>query len=162
MTAFGHIASVVAIWTMMLFGLRFAVAAGHWLIPIAIAGWRLARCAGPDTRMCRRAFLLAIECLHFDLSRAITTPWSATLLFAGSVLVGLAFACGSAGDAAQLVAHRPEAWQAFDVVTDCIAAILGVTGMAFIQAATSHRRTASFLVSAALVLTGLGIGVLTL
>jgi len=162
MTALGHIMSVVAIWTMMLFGLRFAVAAGNWLLPLAGAAWQLARCEGPDTRICRRRFLQAVDQLHIDLHSAITTPWSATLLFAGSVLIGFAFAAGSAGDAAQLVSHHPEAWTAFDIVTDCIAALAGVTGMAFVQAATSRRRTASFLVSAALVLTGLGIGVVTL
>lgn len=146
----------------MLFGVRFAVAAVNWLLPLGAAVWHLVRCEGRDSRQCRRRFIGAIDQLHDDLNSAITTPWSATLLFAGSVLIGVAFACGSAGDAAQLVARHPDAWQSFDVVTDCVAAILAVTGMSFLQAATSLRRTASFLVSGALVLTGLGIGVLTL
>lgn len=162
MTALGHIASVVAIWTMMLVGLRFAVAAGNWLVPLGGAAWHLTRCEGFDTRACRRRFVRTVDQLHVDLNSAITTPWSATLLFAGSVLIGFAFAAGSAGDAAQLVSQHPEAWTVFDVVTDCLAAVAAVTGMAFVQAATSRRRTASFLVSAALVFTGLGIGVVTL
>ena len=162
MTPLAHIVSVIAIWTMMLFGLRFAVAAANWLLPLGAAAWHLVRCEGRDSRQCRRRFVGAVDQLHHDLAAAITTPWSGTLLFAGSVLIGFAFAFGSAGDVAQLVARHPEAWQSVDVVTDCVAAIFAVTGMSFLQAATSLRRTASFLVSGALVLTGLGIGVLTL
>lgn len=162
MTALGHVVSVVAIWTMMLFGVRFAVAAGNWLLPLVEAAWHLVRCEGPDIRVCRRRFVDTIAQLHLDLNAAITTPWSATLLFAGSMLTGVAFFSGSLGDAAKLVAHKPEAWTGFDLVTDCIAAVLAVTGMAFIQAATSRRRTASFLVSAALIGTGLGVGYFTL
>lgn len=162
LTPVGHVASTVAIWTMMLTGLRFAVGAFGWARPVLVAAWHLWRCKGPDTRVCRRRFLDAIDQLHVDLNSAITTPWSGTLLFAGSALIGLGYAAGSSGDAMELVSAHPDAWAVFDVVTDCVAAVLAVTGMAFVHAATARRRTASFLVSAVLIVTGLGIGVLTL
>ncbi|MEH3046516.1 hypothetical protein [Sphingomonas adhaesiva] len=162
MTPLAHVSSVVAIWTMMLFGIRFAVAAAQWLVPMMLALWRLARCTEPDKAHCIAAFVASIDQLHVDLRSAMVTPWSATLLFSGSVMIGVAFALGSSGDAAMLVSRHPAGWEVYDVVTDCIAAILGVTGMAFIQAATARRRTASFMVSAVLALTGLGIGVVTL
>ena len=162
MTPLGHIVSVIAIWVMMLFGIRFAVAAAQWLGPMTLALWRLARCTEPDKAGCIAAFVAAIDQLHVDLRSAMVTPWSATLLFSGSALIGWAFALGSSGDAAMLVSRHPAGWEVYDVVSDCFAAISGVTGMAFIQAATARRRTASFMVSAALVATGLGIGVVTL
>lgn len=162
MTALAHVISVVAIWTLMLFGVRFAVSAGHWLVPSAAASWRLARCRGPDHSECRARFRAVIDQLHIDLIMAIKTPWSATLLFAGSVLIGLGYFFGSAGDAAILVSAHPEHWIAFDVVTDCIASVLATTGMSFVLAAFSRHRTASFLVSGVLIATGLGIGVVTL
>ncbi|KQM56704.1 hypothetical protein ASE69_03565 [Sphingomonas sp. Leaf208] len=162
MTPLGHIISVVAIWTMMLFGLRFAAAAGGWLVPIGIAGWRLARCKEIDKRTCKIRFVRAVDILHLDLNRAITTPWSGTLLFAGSVLIGLSYFFGSSGDAAQLVSRYPETWKSYDIATDAAAAVMSVTGMSFVQAATAQRRTASFLVSGALIATGIGIGVVTL
>lgn len=162
MTALAHVISVVAIWTLMLFGVRFAVSAGHWLVPCAAAMWRLARCRGPDRSQCRAHFRAVIDQLHIDLITAIKTPWSATLLFAGSVLIGLGYFFGSAGDAAQLVSAHPDHWLPFDVVTDCIASVLATTGMSFVLAAFSRHRTASFLVSGVLIATGLGIGVVTL
>ncbi|WCP71540.1 hypothetical protein [Sphingomonas hankookensis] len=162
MTPLGHIASVVAIWSMMLFGLRFAVGAIHWLLPLFRAFWQLVRCTEPDKRACRRQFVGTLDQLHRDLNAAITTPWSGTLLFAGSFLIGIGFASGCAGDVLQLLSKNAKAWDAFDVVTDCIAALLSITGMAFVHAATSRRRTASFFVSGALVASGLGIGLLTL
>lgn len=111
---------------------------------------------------CREEFWQEVEQLHVDLRLAMTTPWSATLLFMGSILIGLGFAFSCAGDSAQLVTGDIAGWRAFDVATDCIGALCGVTGMAFVQAATARRRTVSFIVSAALVLTGLGIGIVTL
>ncbi len=162
MTATAHVISVDAIWTLMLFGFRFAVSAGHWLVPSATALWRLARCRGPDHSTCRAQFRAVIDQLHVDLITAIKTPWSATLLFAGSVLIGLGYFFGSLGDAARLVSSHPDHWIAFDVVTDCIASILATTGMSFVLAAFSRHRTASFLVSGVLIATGLGIGVVTL
>jgi len=162
MTPLGHIVSVVAIWTMMLFGLRFASGASKWLIPVAIAGWHLARCREPGKGTCRTRFVAVVNQMHVDLNEAITTPWSGTLLFSGSTLIGLSFFLGSSGDAAQLVAHHPTAWKGFDIVTDALAAVISVTGMSFVHAATAQRRTASFLVSFALIATGIGIGVVTL
>jgi hypothetical protein len=161
-TAVAHVISTVAIWTMMLFGLRFAVSAGHWLLPSARASLQVAYCRGPDRSQCHARLRAAIDQLHVDLVTAIKTPWSATLLFAGSVLIGLGYFSGSLGDAARLVSAHPRQWIAFDVVTDCIAAVLAVTGMSFLLAAFSHHRTASFLVSGVLIVTGLGIGVVTL
>jgi hypothetical protein len=162
MTPLGHIISVVAIWTMMLFGLRFATAAGNWLVPVGIAGWHLFRCKEIDKRTCRIRFVRAIDLLHLNLNRAITTPWSGTLLFSGSVLIGLGYFFGSSGDAVQLVSRHPEAWKSYDITTDAVAAVMSVTGMSFVQAATAQRRTASFLVSGVLIVTGIGIGVVTL
>lgn len=162
MSDVAHVISVVAIWTLMLFGIRFSVSAGHWLVPCAGAAWRLARCRGPDHSECRARFRAVVDQLHVDLITAIKTPWSATLLFAGSVLIGLGYFFGSAGDAARLVSARPDHWITFDVVTDCLASILATTGMSFVLAAFSRHRTASFLVSGVLILTGLGIGVVTL
>lgn len=77
---------------------------------------------------------------------AITTPWSGTLLFAGSVAIGLGYFFGSSGNAAQLVFRYPEAWRAYDIATDALAAAISVTGMSFVRAATARRRTVSFLV----------------
>ncbi|KQO51160.1 hypothetical protein [Sphingomonas sp. Leaf257] len=162
MTALAHIVSVVAIWTLMLFGVRFAVSAGHWLVPCGGALWHLARCRGPNKSECRAAFRATIAQLHADLVSAIKTPWSATLLFGGSVLIGLGYFFGSAGDAARLVSAQPDHWIAFDVATDCTASVFATTGMSFVLAAFSRHRTASFLVSGVLILTGLGIGVSTL
>ncbi|MBB5725059.1 hypothetical protein FHS97_000967 [Sphingomonas endophytica] len=161
MTPAGHIVSVVSIWTMMLYGIRFAVAAGHWLVPAAAALWHLARCRG-DRRSCRARFRATIDQLHADLVSAIKTPWSATLFFLGCTLIGGAYAFGAVGDAVRLVSVRPDAWSGFDIATDRLAAILSVTGMAFVMAAFSQHRTASFLVSGVLVATGLGIAVVTL
>lgn len=161
MTPLAHIVSVVSIWTMMLYGARFAVASGNWLVPLAGAGWHLACCRG-DRRMCRMRFRHAVDELHDDLVGAIQTPWSATLFFSGCVLVGLSYLSGSLGDAIRLVSTRPDSWVAFDVITDCIAAMMSVTGISFIMAAFSKHRTASFLVSTVLILTGLGIAVVTL
>ncbi|MEG3083992.1 hypothetical protein U1707_10100 [Sphingomonas sp. PB2P12] len=162
MTPLGHIVSVVAIWTMMLFGLRFAAGAGKWLIPLAVAGWHLARCRDPGRGVCRARFRAVVDQLHVDLINAITTPWSGTLLFSGSVAIGLGYFFGSSGDAAQLVSQHPDTWKAYDIATDAIAAAVSVTGMSFVHAATARRRTASFLVSFALIATGIGIGVVTL
>lgn len=155
MTPLGHIVSIVAIWTMMLFGLRFAAGAGKWLIPLVIAAW-------PGEGACRARFRAVVDQLHVDLISAITTPWSGTLLFAGSVAIGLGYFFGSSGDAAQLVSRHPDTWKAYDIATDAIAAAISVTGMSFVHAATARRRTASFLVSFALIATGIGIGVVTL
>lgn len=99
MTPLDHISSVVAIWTMMLFGLRFA--AGAWLIPLVFAGWHLVRCREPGKHVCRARFRAIVDRLHVDLISAITTPWSGTLLFAGSVAIGLGYSLGSSGDAAR-------------------------------------------------------------
>ncbi|KQM92239.1 hypothetical protein ASE70_15100 [Sphingomonas sp. Leaf22] len=162
MTPLGHVASVVAIWAMMLFGIRFAVAAIHWLLPVVRSVYRLARATKDDARFCRKQFVHSIDQLHLDLNRAITTPWSGTLLFAGSILIGFGFAAGCTGDVMKLLTKSPASWEAFDVVTDCLAAVMSITGMAFIHAATSQRRTASFLVSGALIFSGLGIGLVTL
>lgn len=162
MTPLGHIVSVVAIWAMMLFGLRFAIAATEWMLPVVAAFWRLMRCGKTARVASGRQFVHAVVRLHVDFKRAIVTPWSAPLLFVGSALIGFGYAFGSAGDAAQLVSRNPDAWKAFDVATGAIAAVLSITGMSFVLAATSQRRTASFLVSAALIGTGVGIGVVTL
>lgn len=132
MSSVAHVVSVVAIWTLMLFGVRFAVSAGHWLVPCAGALVRLAWCRGPDRTECRARFRASVDQLHIDLITAIKTPWSATLLFAGSVLIGLGYFFGSAGDAARLVSTRPDHWIPFDVVTDCIASVLATTGMSFV------------------------------
>ncbi len=161
MTPLAHIISVVAIWSMMLFGLRFAVAAGQWMMPVAKAFgrwlvWRSAR------RSLKARLLQAIVRQHRDLNSALVTPWSATLLFGGAALIGLGYTFGSAGDAMRLVSKHPDAWTAFDVTTDAIAAVMAITGMSFVQAATARHRTASFLVSGALIVTGLGIGIVTL
>jgi hypothetical protein len=161
MTPLAHIVSVVAIWSMMLFGLRFAVAAGQWMLPVAKA-FAVLLLGKKDRRTRRVRFLRAIDKLHLDLNRAIITPWSATLLFGGAALIGLAYSFGSAGDAMRLVSKHPEAWTAFDVATDAAAAAMSITGMSFVQAATAQHRTASFLVSGALIVTGLGIGIVTL
>ncbi|WP_294195854.1 hypothetical protein [uncultured Sphingomonas sp.] len=161
MTPLGHIVSVVSIWTMMLYGVRFSVAAGNWLVPTAGALWHLLWCRG-DRRACRAHFRATIDRLHVDLVTAIKTPWSATLFFLGCMLIGAAYTFGSMGDAARLVSAQPDAWTGFDVTTDCFAAILSVTGMAFVMAGFSRHRTASFLVSGVLVITGLGIAVVTL
>lgn len=161
MTPLGHILSVVAIWTMMLYGVRFSVAAGNWLVPLGGALWHLAWCRG-DRRACRARFRATVDQLHADLVSAIKTPWSATLFFLGCMLIGGAYSFGSMGDAARLISTRPDAWTGFDVATDCLAAILSVTGMAFVMAGFSRHRTASFLVSGVLVFTGLGIAVVTL
>lgn len=162
MTPLAHVVSVVAIWSMMLFGIRFAVAAVEWMLPVGFAFVRWARC-GRDGRMQHgRAFVRAVVRLHVDFRRAIVTPWSAPLLFIGSAMIGFGYAFGSSGDAAKLVSHTPAAWEAFDVVTDAIAAVLSITGMSFVLAATAQRRTASFMVSAALIASGFGIGVVTL
>lgn len=161
MTALGHIVSVVAIWSMMLFGIRFTVDACGWLRPVVGAALHIARCDEPR-RACLRRFRRTVDQLHLDLADVIKSPWSALLLFGGAVLIGVGYACGSAGDVARLVSHNPERWLTFDIVTDCMAAVAAVTGMAFVLAATARKRTASFLVSAVLVATGLGIGVVTL
>lgn len=161
MTALGHIASVVAIWSMMLFGLRFAIDACGWLRPVGAVLLHMARCDEP-CRMCLRHFRRTVDQLHVDLASSIHSPWSALLLFGGALLIGAGYALGSAGDVARLVSHSPDRWVTFDIVTDCIAAIFAVTGMSFVLAATARKRTASFLVSAGLVVTGLGIGVVTL
>jgi hypothetical protein len=162
MTPLGHVASVVAIWTMMLFGLRFAVGAIQWLLPLIVATYRLIRCTQEDRRFCRKQFVHALDRLHLDLNRSITTPWSGTLLFLGSALIGFGYAAGCVGDVMKLLTKMPDAWEAFDVVSDCIAAVLSICGMAFLHAATSQRRTASFFVSGALIVSGLGIGLVTL
>jgi hypothetical protein len=94
MTPLGHIVSVVANWTMMLFGLRFSAAAGNWLVPVTVAGWRLLRCRERDKRTCRIRFVRAVDLLHLNLNFAITPPWSGSLLFAGSVLIGLGYFLG--------------------------------------------------------------------
>lgn len=161
MTPLAHVISVVAIWSMMLFGLRFAAAAGQWMLPVARSFARLVF-GRADRRTRRIRFLRTIDTLHLDLNRAIITPWSATLLFCGSALIGLAYSLGSAGDAMRLVSRHPEAWTAFDVTTDAAAAVMSITGMSFVHAATAQHRTASFLVSGALIVTGLGIGIVTL
>lgn len=162
MTPLGHIVSVVAIWAMMLFGLRFAIAAAEWMLPVLAAFWRLVRCGRPARITTARLFVRAVVRLHVDFKRAIVTPWSAPLLFVGSALIGFGYAFGSCGDALKLVSRNPAAWEAFDVATDAVAAVLSITGMSFVLASTSQRRTASFLVSAALIGTGIGIGVVTL
>ncbi len=162
MADLAHMISVAAIWTMMLTGLRFAVAAIQWLQPARRAYWRLLRCSEPGQVKCRADFRAAIDQLHVDLRHAMTAPWSASLLFVGSALIGLAFMAGSAGDIAVAISSEPDRWRTFDVVGDCIAALLAVVGMAFVQAVTASHRTVSLLMSAGLVLTGLGIGGVTL
>lgn len=162
MTPVAHILSVTAIWTTMLFGLRFMVDAVQWLRPMRLAAWRLARCRGPSHAVCIAAFFEEVDQLHVDLRKAMTTPWSATLLFGGCSLVGLGFVFSCLGDTFQLVTRDIAGWRTFDVVTDCIGALCAVAGMSFVQAATARRRTVSFVVSAALVVTGLGIGIVTL
>lgn len=161
LTPVGHILSVVSIWSMMLYGARFAQSAGNWLVPIAGSLWHLAICRG-DRRRCRARFRQSVDQLHIDLVDAIQTPWSATLFFGGALLMGLAYCCGSVGDAFRLVSTQPDQWLAFDVASDCVAAVLSVTGMSFVMAGFSRHRTASFMVSAGLVVTGFGVAVLTL
>ena len=162
MTPLGHILSVTAIWTATLIGLRFAVDAIQWLRPMRLALWRLARCTGPSNDVCRANFYAEVAKLHDDLRAAMTTPWSATLLFLGSILIGFGIVSLNAGEAAQLVTRNPEGWRTFDIVTNCAGALLAVTGMSFVQAATARHRTVSFMISAVLVLTGAGIGAVTL
>ncbi|WP_374295147.1 hypothetical protein [Sphingomonas sp.] len=162
MADLAHIISVAAIWTLMLTGLRFAVAAIQWLRPARRALWRLLRCSEPGRLRCRADFRAAIDRLHDDLRDAMTAPWSASLLFVGSALIGLGFMAGSAGDIAVALSSEPERWQTFDMAGDCLAALLAVTGMGFVQAVTATHRTVSLLMQAGLVLTGLGIGWVTL
>lgn len=161
MTPFAHIISVTSIWTMMLYGARFATASAQWLLPIAVAVWHFALCRG-DRRKCRARLRATIDQLHVDLVDAIQTPWSATLFFSGCFLMGLSYFFGSMGDAVRLVSLHPDAWLTFDVVTDCFAAILSVIGISLVMAGFSRHRTASFLVSGVLVGTGLGIALVTL
>lgn len=162
MTALAHVVSTAAIWWLMLSGARFGVASVQWLGPARRAYWRLLRCREAGRVRCRADFRATIEQLHVDLRSAMTAPWSASLLFVGSALIGFGFTFGCAGDMAKLISRAPQTWQAFDVVTDCIAAGMAVTGMAFVQAVTATHRTVSLMVSIGLVLTGLGIGVVTL
>ncbi|MCT8002997.1 hypothetical protein NZL82_14040 [Sphingomonas sanguinis] len=162
MTTLGHVISTAAIWCLMLTGARFGVASVQWLGPARRALWRLLRCREPGREQCRTAFRATIERLHVNLRRAMTAPWSASLLFVGSALIGFGFTFGCAGDMAKLISRSPQTWQTFDVVTDCIAAAMAVTGMAFVQAVTATHRTVSLMVSIGLVITGLGIGVVTL
>lgn len=161
MTPLAHILSVTCIWTMMLYGARFAVASGHWLVPFAGAVVHFAICRG-DRRRCRLRLRMVVDKLHDDLVDAIQTPWSALLFFSGCTLVGLSYLSGSLGDAIRLVSVQPDAWRVFDITTDCIAAVLSVVGISFVMAGFSRHRTASFLVSGVLILTGLGIAVVTL
>lgn len=161
MTPLAHVISVTSIWTMMLYGARFATASFQWLVPFGAAVWHFAICRG-DRRACRARLRAVIDQLHVDLVDAIQTPWSALLFFAGCGLVGLSYVSGSLGDAMRLVSRYPDAWAAFDVASDCLAAILSTIGISFVMAGFSRHRTASFLVSGVLVVTGLGIAVFTL
>jgi len=154
MTALAHIAGVVAVWTLLLFGLRFVVDGCGWLRPLSA---ELVRMIGGK----RGGLRAVVDQLHVDLVAAIVSPWSATLLFGGAALIGLGYAAGAIGDVARLVSAEPRAWDLFDVVSDCVAAILAVTGMSCVLAATSDQRRASFGVSLILVLTGVGIGWVT-
>lgn len=149
MTPVAHIATITAVWTMMLFGLRFFVDALGWVRPVI-------RSIGKPRREMRRV----VDQLHDDLIAKIVSPWSATLLFGGGALIGLGYASGSSGDIAVLLS-KDTSWTVFDVVTDCIAAVFAVTGMSCVLAATSDRRRVSFAISAVLVLTGAGIGSVT-
>lgn len=162
MTPLGHILSVTAIWTATLIGLRFAVDAIQWLRPLRLALWRLARCTGPTHDVCRAAFHAEVDRLHDDLRGAMIAPWTAVLLFGGCALLGFGIVSLNAGEAAQLVTRNPDGWRTFDIVSNCIGAALAVTGMSLVQAATARHRTAALMVSIALILTGAGVGAVTL
>ena len=162
MTPIAHVVLVAATWTQLLFGFRLIAAALPWLWPMAHAGWRLARCNEPGRVECRAYFSGEVAALHVRLRDAMTTPWSAPLLFIGAALIGAALVSDAVGDLAAAVTSRPDAWSQVKVWGDCLAAAGGVTGMSFVRATFAERRTASFGVSLGLFLTGIGIAVATL
>lgn len=162
MTPLTHIVVVAATWTQLLFGLRLIAAALPWLWPMAHAGWRLARCVEPGREKCREHFSEEVAALHVRLRDAMTTPWSAPLLFVGAALLGAALVSDAVGDLAAAVTSRPDTWSHVKMWGDCFADAGGVTGMSFIRATFAERRTASFGVSLGLFLTGVGIAVATL
>lgn len=150
-----HVASLAAVWTMLLFGLRLTVAA---IAPITPFLQAVARAAFSFERGPRSDTLARLEELHIRFMAAVTTPWSVPLMLIGAGLVGFGYATGSAGDVMMLISSDPSRWDGADRLTDCLSALSACVGMSCLMAALSPRRTVSMAVSAGFFITGCGIG----
>ncbi|MDB5733210.1 MAG: hypothetical protein JWQ03_3105 [Variovorax sp.] len=156
-----HVASVMAVWMIFLSSIRFGLAGAYGLKPVALCLWRLVRCKDTDKRACWRRLVRSMDEQFLELMIALTTKWSAVLLFGGMGSIGFGMAFGSAGDVAQLVADRPTLLNIYDRGMDCICALLVCFGMAAVLAALSKRRTMSSAISLGFMITGLGVGLVT-
>lgn len=157
--AFVQATSIMFLWVLFLSSLRFASTMIYDLRPLGVAALRIAgRRLSREER--RRELTYAMDMLYFRYEIALCTPWSILLLFIGLGMIGVALSFVSSGDIMMLVARYPERWVLHDRYLDWIGTLLFGLGSALTIAATSKRRTASFLVSTGFAITGLGIGII--
>jgi hypothetical protein len=91
------------------------------------------------------------------LLSALTTPFSAFLLYAGVTMTGVGLAGVFSGAIMRGIHYNPDL---ADAIRWTFTPILCV-GIALLRAAISPRRTLSAWISGALILAGIGIGVVT-
>lgn len=152
-----NVVNTAALWLMLGSALRMMAASGHQLTPIGSAVWQAAWCKDRPAEECMRMISNAMDRLYMRLLSAVTTPASATLLYGGFTLMGLGLSMTTSGAILRLVDYRA-------YIADMLrwgGTPIAVVGISCVMASISNKRTLSMWVSAALVLAGLGIGVVT-
>jgi hypothetical protein len=152
-----NVVNTAALWLMLGSALRMMAASGHQLSPVGSAFWRGVWCKDRPAEECMRMISNSMDRLYMRLLSAVTTPASATLLYGGFTLIGLGLSMTTSGAILRLVDYRA-------YIADILrwtGTPIAVVGISCVMAAISSRRTLSMWVSAALILAGLGIGVVT-
>lgn len=152
-----NVVNTAALWLMLGSALRMMAASGHQLSPVGSAMWQAAWCKDRPAEECIAKIGNAMDRLYLRLLAAITTPASATLLYGGFTLIGLGLSMTTSGAILRLVDYRA-------YIADILrwaGTPIAVVGISCVMASISNKRTLSMWVSAALILAGLGIGVVT-
>ena len=161
MTNAAHVAVTAMVWMLLLSSLRFAAVGSSALVPLGSSAWGVLWCKGSDNEQCLAKFNERLDAVYIRLLMALTTPASATLVYAAMAMIGAGCMIGSFGNVLRFVSPHPERWADTAMAMTCTGIPLIVVGMSCLVAAVSPRRTASLIMSAGFILSGVGVGVVT-
>jgi hypothetical protein len=151
------ILNTTALWLSLCSAGILATAGATPLRQVALAGWQSLWCKNRDPGDCFVPVARELDRLYMRLLSALTTPFSAFLLYAGAAMIGGGLAgifCGA------IMRGVNYSLPLADAIRWTFTPILCV-GIALLRAAISPKRTLSAWISGALILAGIGIGVVT-
>jgi len=152
-----YILNTTTLWLALCSAAILATAGANPLRQLAWTAWGAVWCKNARDGRCFEPVEQELDRVYIRLLSALTTPASALLLYAGVTLAGAALAGMFASGILRLMHYG---LQAADILRWTLTPIFCV-GIALLRAAISPRRTLSAWISGALILAGIGIGVVT-